>query len=157
MQQSPPVRKPGRAGRRLLVLIAIVEAAVLAWIFLWARSGACGVPTAQTIVRMFAASANEAPAAGGGDTSLTPQPAAPGTQAGGDANAAPANAAPVKGANVSGDLNEVPDPNCVAKSAAGLLNSGDATPPPSCPPMSPPPALRQAAGQVQSQPQPEQT
>jgi hypothetical protein len=153
MQQSPPTRKRGHWGRWFVTLIALLEIAVLAGIFMWMRGGACGIPTAQTFVRMFASGgANDVPPVVGGSDRVSQQPAA-GTQGNGDAS----NAAPGKGASVSGDLNEVPDPNCVAKTTAGLLNSGDATTPPSCAPMSPPPALRQAAGQVQNQPQPEQT
>jgi len=53
-------------------------------------------------------------------------------------------------ASVKGDINEIVDPNCVAKTAAGLLNSDTPAPgpQPSCGPMKQPEALKAAEQQI---------
>ena len=154
MRENQSTGKPRHIGRWIVALVAVLEIAVLVGMFFWVRSGACGIPTAQAFGSLFATggTSGNLPTGNGGG-SLPQQPAATGNQSGGGTTAGASGA----GASVSGDLNQVPDPNCVAKTAAGLLNSDDATTPPSCAPMSPPPALRQAARQVQNLPQPEHT
>jgi hypothetical protein len=131
----------------LLFVVALVEG-FLIW-ELWSHRTTC------------AASTNAAPAtllngAGGGGglesgsgngSAVVPSPAVP-------ASANPASSGAASGGSasnqaVSGDLKQVPDPNCVGKTAASLLNSGQSTTPPSCAPMSPPPQLQQAEKQVQ--------
>lgn len=147
MQQTPAPRKRQAAGW-ILSGIALVEILFAVGIFLWIRNGACAAP-AQAVGRI----------SGGGMTSTEPSPSADaGTVAPVQpppASSVPAQSEPpadgaVQGTSASGDLNQVPDPNCVAKAAAGVLNTDQSSAPPSCAPMSPPPELQQAAKQVQN-------
>ncbi len=51
---------------------------------------------------------------------------------------------------VSGDTNQIVDPNCVGKTAAGLLSENTPAPGPTCGPMKQPEALKAAEKQIQN-------
>ena len=105
----------------LLFVVAVVEGFVI-WT-LWTHRAPC------------------APAPAASPQGLAPSGPAP------DASASTSGGA--TNASVSGDLNQVPDPNCVAKTTASLLSTDRASARPSCAPMNQPPQLRQAAKQLQ--------
>ena len=131
----------------LLFLIAVAEGVAI-WA-LWTHRAPCAAAAGATP----AAGLLGPGGAGGGTESGSGNAAPPTPGSGAPASAAPAASAAAEGSGtnqpVSGDLNQVPDPNCVAKTTASLLNSGESTAPPSCAPMSAPPQLQQAAKQVQ--------
>lgn len=131
----------------LLFSIAIIEGVVI-WA-LWTHR----VPCAPAAAAVPAAGLLNG-GGGGGEIENGSGAGTPLAPSSAPAAAAPASSAASGGSGtnqpVSGDLNQVPDPNCVAKTTASLLNSGESTAPPSCAPMSPPPQLQQAAKQVQS-------
>ena len=138
----------------LLFVVAVVEGFVI-WT-LWTHRAPCApVPGAspQALLdggaggAMQGGSGNDATQGGTGTTPpLAPASPAP-SGAASDPGASPPGAN--GNARVSGDLNQVPDPNCVAKTTASLLSSDRASAGPSCAPMSPPPQLRKAAKQLQ--------
>jgi hypothetical protein len=164
---SPPPRRRRHLGTWIVVILALLEIGGLA-AFIAFRDRACTIiaavdhlPAAAMPAAAAGGAAVAIPGGGGGgglDAGTATQTAAPvaapsatppaaAAGAGTAANAA-ANPGDIK---TQGDTNQVPDPNCVGKTAAGLLNSNAAqTAPPSCAPMSPPPALKQAEQQVQA-------
>lgn len=141
------------------MILGLVELAAIAG-FIAFRDRACPIVTANRAGGASAAGGAALPlSAGGGGSEAgssgpaqTPQAPPPsvssGSQAGAGANSDSGGSG---SAQAQGDVNQVPDPNCVAKTTAGLLNSEPAaSTPPSCAPMSPPPALKQAEQQVQA-------
>ena len=131
----------------LLFVVALVEG-FLIW-ELWTHRTACPATTsaAPAALPNGAGGGGGLETGSGNGTAVQPSPASPVS-----ANTAPGGAAAGGSASnqaVSGDLNQVPDPKCVGKTAASLLNSGQSTTPPSCAPMSPSPQLQQAEKQVQ--------
>jgi hypothetical protein len=129
----------------LLFVVALVEG-FLIW-ELWTHRTACAAATTAPAILPNGAGGGGLEAGSGNGTALQPSPAAPASaspERGGDAGSGS-----VSNQAVSGDINQVPDPKCVGKTAASLLNSGQSTTPPSCAPMSPPPQLQQAEKQVQ--------
>lgn len=126
--------------RKFVAIVAVLEVALLVAIVLFVRSGSCRLiaPSALGSLMGGASGGDKGDAGDRGagaalPSSLPPVTAAPGSGSASDTSGA-------QNANVSGDLNQVPDPNCVGKTAAGLLNSQASTTPPSCPPMSAPPS-----------------
>lgn len=147
MQQNASPRKPRHTGRWIVAIVAVLEIAVVVGIFFWVRNGLCAAGMSPALGRAFGSGVTSAEPSPGSDAgTVSPQPQASGNQPEGSAS----GAASAQGAGASGDLNEVPDPNCVGKAAAGVLNSDEATTAPSCAPMSPPPELKQAEKQVQT-------
>lgn len=159
MQKRVFPRSSGRGGigSGLVVVVGLIEVAVLIALMLWFRSaGACVPPQFRPLSRFLAPGGAQmtGPAQPGGGVDNQNVGAQTGSsQANGqqtatdDANGGSGGAH--DSGNVSGDLNAVPDPKCVGNEAASMLNSHSATAPPSCPPMKAPPALQQAAKQVQ--------
>jgi len=150
MQSPPPPPHRRLVGTWIVAVIALLEIAGLA-AFIEFRDRACAVvaanagPAAQTSGGLQAGvpqgSAPQTPPAQVPQSAISPA-ASPAAAAGS------ANAGDVR---TQGDTNQVPDPNCVGKAAAGVLNSDSAqSAPPSCAPMSPPPALKAAEQQVQA-------
>jgi hypothetical protein len=129
----------------LLFVVALVEG-FLIW-ELWTHRTACAAAAAAPATLPNAAGGGGLEAGSGNGSALQPSPAAPAPA--NSASGSAASGGSVSNQAVSGDTNQVPDPNCVGKTAASLLNSGPSTTPPSCAPMSPPPQLRQAEKQVQ--------
>lgn len=145
----------GGMGSGLVAILGLVEIAVLIYLLLWARSaGACAPPQLRMLGNLFGPQqmqgGNGAPGPSDANNGNQPQPRPVQTQSadqpttsGGDAGGAQSTG------TTSGNLNDVPDPNCVGKTTASLLNSDSSTPPPSCAPMKAPPELQKAAQQVQ--------
>jgi hypothetical protein len=148
MHDVPSGKKHRHIAGWIVAIVAIFEIAVVAGIVAWVRSGACALPTAQSVGRMIGGGGSESEPTGQG----SPQPVPAAAASAATASPVPGSDGSAQAAGASGDLNQVPDPNCVAKTTAGLLNSDSSTAPPSCPPMSPPPALQKAAGEVQNMP-----
>ncbi len=130
----------------LLFVVAVVEGFVI-WT-LWTHRAPCApTPAASPQGLLNGGSGGDATQGGSGSTPpLTPASPAPSGPAP-DASASTSGGG--TNTSVSGDLNQVPDPNCVAKTTASLLSTDRASARPSCAPMSPPPQLRQAAKQLQ--------
>ncbi len=141
------------------MILGLAELAALAG-FIAFRDRACPIVTANRSGGATAAAGGvlalppggggtEAGSSGPAQPPQTPPPAASSaSSAGAGANT---DGGESGSAQAQGDVNQVPDPNCVAKTTAGLLNSEPAaSTPPSCAPMSPPPALKQAEQQVQA-------
>ncbi len=152
-----PRSSRGGIGSGLVVLVGLVEVAVLIALVLWFRSaGACVPPQFRPLSHFLSPGGGQltGPAQPGGSADSqsvgvqTGSAQANGQQAATDDANGSSGGAHDPGA-VSGDLNAVPDPKCVGSEAASMLNSGSATAPPSCPPIKAPPALQQAAKQVQ--------
>lgn len=161
-------RKRNSALGWFLAVVALLEILVVVAIVLWIRAGApcnggvSALPPA--LLGLFgghgAASASTASgaAAGGGaaateagDDAESPGPVSSGGAAGATDNGGAAGASAAGGsAQANGDLNQVPDPNCVGKTAAGLLNSDQAKPQATCGAFKAPPELKAAAAQVQN-------
>ncbi|MEO6835797.1 MAG: hypothetical protein ABI231_07825 [Candidatus Tumulicola sp.] len=147
---SPPRRK--HLGTWIVVIVALLEVSGLA-AFVAFKDRACVVVAASgAAAGSSGANGPETPA----PSAATPEPAVPPATAT-PAAPAPAGTASAAGPAAAGDLktqgdtNQVPDPNCVAKTTAGLLQSDPApSAAASCAPMSPPPALKQAEQQVQA-------
>lgn len=124
--------------RRFLAFVAVVEIVVAIAIALFLRNGSCvvafGAPQSLGggMARATAspdASASGAPAALPPAGSPSPVP--------GDTPSAAAYGVPQSG-NAQVPSAQVPDPNCVGKTTAGLLNSDSSTTPPSCAPVNVP-------------------
>jgi len=153
MQQQDNLSSPRRRhfGRWIVAMIAILEIVVAAGIFFWVRGpGSCAAITPQAIEGVFGGVFGRAGAGGDGSSGAgngqgAQQPTSSNNSSAGDAGAGGSGSGAA-----SGDLKQLPDPNCVGKTAAGLLNSDQATAPPSCAPMSPSPELQRAAKQVQN-------
>lgn len=125
-----------KAFTLLLFVIAAIEG-FLIW-ELWTHRTPCAaaagtVPSAQP----FAGGAGAGNGGGSGNGTPLP-PSTPVPASATPATRAGAGGSPASG-TASGDLNQVPDPNCVGRTTASLLNAGQSTTPPSCPPMSPSP------------------
>lgn len=144
-----------------MVILGLLEIAGLAG-FIAFRDRACPILTAGQSsggaapggTLALPAGAGLEGGSGGSTQTIAPQTPAPQASAPGASTAAAAggdSTTTTGDVRVQGDANQVPDPNCVAKATAGLLNSQAApSSPPSCAPMSPPPALKQAEQQVQA-------
>jgi hypothetical protein len=162
----PP--KPRRRFTWIVVLVGLLEIAALVAFF-----AVKGIAT--TVCSIAASTAPAQPASSGAaggaaGTALVPPPAA--ADLGGGAaqspipsaaasEAATATAAPDESAQagaggnpadvkVQGDTNQIVDPNCVAKTAAGLLSENTPVPGPTCGPMKQPEALKAAEKQIQN-------
>lgn len=150
-------RQAGGVGTGLLLLVALLEIAFGVLLFLWWRAGVCQPPLPAGI-RHALLGGGGAGLVGGNENAGSDQEQNAQTQAQTAATSAPQEgdstttgaAAQDSGGNTSGNLNDVPDPNCVGKTAASLLNSGSSTPPPSCAPMKAPAQLQKAVQQVQN-------
>lgn len=153
MQQVPPPRRK-HTFTWILALFALLELGALAVVITF-RSNACSAlgfaPAGGAALRLGGGGGGN-DTGGGSGPAVTPTPvpqasaavAPPAVSTSGSA----ANPGDVK---TEGDTNQVPDPNCVAKAAADVLNSSPAPAATvSCAPMSPPPALKNAEQQIQS-------
>jgi hypothetical protein len=120
-------------------------------------SVATAVATPQPAAGNAGAQAGAAPLAGApqSDEAQSPLPSAPASQPSAsavpaDSSSAPGGAAGAAGdAHVAGDTNQIVDPNCVGKTAAGLLSENTPPPGPTCGPMKQSEALKQAERQIQ--------
>jgi len=165
MTGAAPRKRNGGFGW-FLALVALLEILVIVAIVVWIRMGApCDgglsalPPSLSSLFGGHAARGVANPggaAAGGGAADVGGDAQGAGTTGSGGAagtannGSAAAGSAAGGSAQANGDLNQVPDPNCVAKTAAGLLNSDQATPQPSCGAFKAPAALKAAAAQVQN-------
>ena len=171
---TPP--KPRRRFTWIVVLVGLLEIAALVAFFAvkGVATTVCSV-AAATAPAQETSSGSAAPpvagAAGGAAGGAMAPPPAAADQSGGAAQSpipsAPASeaAAAVSGPNssaqagaggnpadvkVSGDTNQIVDPNCVGKTAAGLLSENTPPPGPTCGPMKQPEALKAAEKQIQN-------
>jgi hypothetical protein len=158
----PP--KPRRRLTWIVVLVGLFEIAALVAFF-----AVKGVATTACRVAAATAPTQDAAsgAAGGAAGSAIEPPSVAADQGGGAAQSpipsatAAATAAPDESAQpgtggnsadvkVRGDTNQIVDPNCVAKTAAGLLSENTPVPGPTCGPMKQPEALKAAEKQIQN-------
>ena len=130
-----------------MVIVGVVEIAVLlSFVLLRERFPSCTAEISQSVSGLLPGAGNSFE--GGGTGSIAPPQVgavklvSPQPQASDDAAAAGGSV------DASGDTNQVPDPNCVAKTAAGLLSESAPPAQPSCAPMSPPPELKKAEQQL---------
>lgn len=122
--------------RKFVAVVAVLEVLVLAAIVLLVRSGSCPLLTPAGLGGLMRGASGGQTAEGGGTSPRTAPPPSTLPAAAVPAVAASPDAGPAaQGAGTSGDLNQVPDPKCAGKTAAGLLNSQASTTPPSCAPM----------------------
>jgi hypothetical protein len=172
--------KPRRRFTWIVVLVGLLEIAALVAFFAvkGVATTVCSV-AAATAPAQDTASGSAAPpvagaaggasggAAGGavapppvaadqsGGAVQSPIPSAPASEAPAASAAPDTSAQAGAGGNpadvkVSGDTNQIVDPNCVAKTAAGLLSENTPAPGPTCGPMKQPEALKAAEKQIQN-------
>jgi hypothetical protein len=164
----PP--KPRRRGTWIVVLVGLLEIAALVAFFAvkGVATTVCSVAAAAAPQDASASGGASGGAVGGamapppatadqgGGAAGSPMPSAAASQAAAAAAAAPDSSAQAgAGGNpadvkVSGDTNQIVDPNCVAKTAAGLLSENTPAPGPTCGPMKQPEALKAAEKQIQN-------
>jgi len=170
------VSKPRRRLTWIVVLVGLLEIAALVAFFAvkGVATTVCSV-AAATAPAQETSSGSAAPpvagaaggAAGGamapppaaadqsGGAAQSPIPSAPASEAAAAASAPDTSAQAGAGGNpadvkVSGDTNQIVDPNCVGKTAAGLLSENTPAPGPTCGPMKQPEALKAAEKQIQN-------
>jgi hypothetical protein len=165
MQQTvnAPPRKRGGAGIWLF-LIALLEIAAFAVLWYLLRAGSPCLPSSPAamldVLRGGAGTTGgRLPGAPAGGAAALPEPSSAGAGAGpmtaplagtADGSQTAAGAAGGGDARATGDLNEVPDPNCVGKAAAAMLSASPApAAQPSCGALKAPDELKAAARQVQ--------
>jgi hypothetical protein len=168
--------KPRRRGTWIVVFVGLLEIAALVAFFAvkGVATTVCSV-AAATAPAQGAASGSAAPpvagaaggAAGGAvapppvaadqgaGAAQSPIPSASASEAVAASSAPDSSAQAGAGGNpadvkVSGDTNQIVDPNCVAKTAAGLLSENTPVPGPTCGPMKQPEALKAAEKQIQN-------
>jgi len=153
MQQAPPPRRK-HTLTWALAWFALIELGALALV-ITLRTNACSAigfaPNGGAALRLGGGGGGTNTPGGGSDSPpiTAPQASAPVAL---PPTATPSNAAANPGdVKTAGDTDQVPDPNCVAKAAADVLNTNPApSASASCAPMSPPPALKNAEQQIQS-------
>jgi hypothetical protein len=156
--------RPKHRGTWLVIIVGLIEIAAIA-AFFEVKGVAGAVCSAPAVARLTGAGGGTLPGGGAqlpmgagadampsADAGGVAQPVTAGSAvplAAGSAAAAEDESA-AGNASVKGDTNQIVDPNCVAKTAASLLNSD--TPAPSggatCGPMKQPEALKAAERQI---------
>lgn len=123
--------------KRFLVFVALIELVVAIAIVLFLRNGSCVVAfgASPSLGRMVRATPSADASTGGAP--VVPPPAGSPVPVPSDTPPAASSGVPQTG-NAQVPSGEVPDPNCVGKTTAGLLNSNSSTTPPSCAPMNAP-------------------
>jgi hypothetical protein len=171
--------KPRRRGTWIVVLVGLLEIAALVAFFAvkGVATTVCSVAAATAPaqdasgsavppVAGAAGSASGGAAGGavapppvaadqGGGAAQSPIPTAPASEAAIATSAPDSSAEAGAGGNpadvkVQGDTNQIVDPNCVGKTAAGLLSENTPAPGPTCGPMKQPEALKAAEKQIQN-------
>lgn len=121
--------------KRFLALVALVEAVVAIVLVLLVRDGSCVAFNASpSFGRVVRATPSADPTGSGAP--VVPPPAGSPVPAPSETSAA-ASGLPHSASADTGSA-QVPDPNCVAKTTAGLLNANSSTTPPSCAPITVP-------------------
>jgi hypothetical protein len=174
---TPP--KPRRRFTWIVVLVGLIEIAALVAFFAvkGVATSVCSVAAATAPAQDAAAGSAAPPVAGAAGSApggaaggavapppaaadldsgaaQSPIPSAPASEAAAAAAAPDSSAQTGAGGNpadvkVSGDTNQIVDPNCVAKTTAGLLSENTPAPGPTCGPMKQPEALKAAEKQIE--------
>jgi len=124
--------------KRLVVFVGLLEIGFVVALVFFVRSGSCVAFTTPSLSpslgRMVGATPSSDPAGGGAP--VVPPPVQSPAAAVDAPSANPSGA--LQAGNADVNSGQVPDPNCVAKTTAGMLNSNSSTTPPSCAPMNVP-------------------